>query len=219
MNEKPSFARRRYFINRKFQLEFSLRFLLIIAAASIAVMLLFFYNSRGTMTAGYTGSEVKLLQTGAYFLPSLILSTVVIVIFSCLAGTITLSLLSHRLAGPLFRFQATLDELSTGNLTLRSNLRDKDQFKGLADRINALSAVLDGKVGDIKNRAAEISSIIEDLRSVSASQPALKEEIALPLQEMTEKLVALQEAAGYFQTSHQKNTILEQSGEKRQLRR
>lgn len=204
MNEKPSYARRRYFINRKFQLEFSLRFLLIIAAASIAVMLLFFYNSRGTLTAGYTGSEVKLLQTGAYFLPSLIVSTVVIVIFSCLAGAIALILLSHRFAGPLFRFQATLDELGTGNLTRRFSLRKKDQFKGLADRINALAAVLDGKMGDIKSRVAEISRIIADLRSVSASQPALKEELALPLQEMTEKLLALQEAAGYFQTSQPK---------------
>ena len=204
MNEKPSYARRKYFINRKFQIEFSLRFLLIIAAASIAVMLLFFYNSRGTMSVGYTGTEVKLLQTGAYFLPSLIVSTAVIVVFSCLTGAIALILLSHRLAGPLFRFQATLDELSAGNLTRRFNLRDKDQFKELADRINALSAVMDGKIGDIKSRTAEISHIIADLRSVSASQPALKEELALPLQEMTEILLALQEAAGYFQTSQTK---------------
>ena len=156
------------------------------------------------MSVGYTGSEVKLLQTGAYFLPSLILSTAVIVIFSCLAGAIALILLSHRFAGPLFRFQATLDELGTGNLTRRFSLRKKDQFKGLADRINALAAVLDGKMGDIKSRVAEISRIIADLRSVSASQPALKEELALPLQEMTEKLLALQESAGYFQTSQPK---------------
>jgi methyl-accepting chemotaxis protein len=217
MNEKPSYARRKYFINRKFQIEFSLRFLLIIAAASIAVMLLFFYNSRGTLTVGYTGSEVNLLQTGDYFLSSLILSTAVIVLFSCLAGAIAMILLSHRLAGPLFRFQAVLDELSAGNLTRRFNLRNKDQFKDLADRINAMAAVMDGKMGDIKSRAAEISGIFADLRSISASKPALKEEIALPLQEMTGKLLALQEAAGFFQTSDQKNTLLEQSGEKREL--
>jgi methyl-accepting chemotaxis protein len=204
MNEKPSYARRRYFINRKFQLEFSLRFLLIIAAASVAVMLLFFYNSRGTLTAGYTGSEVKLLQTGTYFLPSLIISTIVIVIFSCLTGALIMILLSHRLAGPLFRFQAVLDELSAGNLTRRFNLRDRDQFKDLGDRINELAAVMDGKIGDIKDRAAEISHLIADLRSASDSQPALKEGISLPLQEMTEKLLALQEAAGYFQTSKPK---------------
>ncbi|HLA28053.1 MAG TPA: methyl-accepting chemotaxis protein [Syntrophales bacterium] len=201
MNKKPSLARRKYFINRKFQLEFSFRFLLIIAAASIGVMLLFFYNSRGTMTAGYSGYEVKLLQTGAYFLPSLILSTIIIVIFSCFTGAIALILLSHRFAGPLFRFQATLDELKAGNLTRRFNLRDKDQFKDLADRINALSAVMDAKMVDIKSMVAEISSIIADIRSFSASQPVLREELAAPLQVITEKLLTLQEAAGFFQTS------------------
>jgi methyl-accepting chemotaxis protein len=201
MNNKRSFLNRKYFINRKFQLEFSFRFLLIIAAASIAVMLLFFYNSRGTLSVGYTGTEVKMLQTGAYFLPSLILSTVVIVIFSCLTGAFAMIMLSHRIAGPIFRFNSTLDELIAGNLTRRFNLRGKDQFMDLADRINALSAVMDGKMGDIKGRAAEMSGILEDLRSLAASQPAINESISLPLREMEEKLLALQEAVDYFQTS------------------
>ncbi|EKD40563.1 MAG: hypothetical protein ACD_75C00011G0002 [uncultured bacterium] len=198
---KRSFINRKYFINRKFQLEFSFRFLLIIAAASIAVVLLFFYNARGTMTAGYMGTGVKLLQTGTYFLPSLVASTVVIVIFSCLTGAFAMIMLSHRIAGPIFRFNATMDELKAGDLTRRFNLRNKDHFKELADRINALSDAMDRKVGDIKSRADEISGIIEGLQSVSASQPAWKEELALPLQEMAEKLRALQEDAGYFNTS------------------
>jgi methyl-accepting chemotaxis protein len=204
MKNRRSFVNRKYFINRKFQLEFSFRFLLIIAAASIAVMLLFFYNSRGTLSVGYTGTEVKMLGTGAYFLQSLIASTVVIVIFSCLTGAFAMIMLSHRIAGPIFRFNATLDELIAGNLTMRFNLRGKDQFKELADRINALSSVMDGKVDDIKGKAAEISGIIANLRSDSASQPATKEEISIPLREMAEKLRALQEAADYFHTSQPK---------------
>ena len=204
MNNKRSFLNRKYFINRKFQLEFSFRFLLIIAAASIAVMLLFFYNSRGTLSVGYTGTEVKMLQTGAYFMPSLIASTVVIVIFSCLTGAFAMIMLSHRIAGPIFRFNSTLDELIAGNLTRRFNLRGKDQFMDLADRINALSAVMDGKIADIKGKSAEISGIIADLRAVSDSKPAIKEAISIPLQEMVEKLQALQEVAGYFQTSQPK---------------
>lgn len=194
MTERPSHPRRRYFINRKFQIEFSLRFLLIIAVAAIAVMLLFFYNSRGTLTAGYSGTEVKLLQTSVYFLPSLIISTIVIAIFACLTGTMVMILLSHRLAGPLFRFQASLDELRSGKMTLRINLREKDQFKDLADRVNALAEVMDGKIGDIKDQASKTARIVADLQSVPASQPAL-------LQELADNIAKLQETAGYFQTS------------------
>jgi len=201
MNEKPSHLRRKYFINRKFQIEFSFRFLLIIAAASIMVMLLFFYNSRGTLTAGYTGNEVKLLQTGTYFLPSLVVSTVIIVIFACLTGAMVMILLSHRMAGPLFRFQVVLDELSSGNMTRRFNLREKDQFKELADRINGMAGVMDWKIGEIKSNANEISAIVEELRSVPAGQPPVNGE---PLQEITKKLTALQKAADYFTTTQPK---------------
>jgi methyl-accepting chemotaxis protein len=198
---KPSYARRHYFINRKFQIEFSLRFLLIIAAASMTVMLLFFYNARGTLTAGYTGAEVKLLQTGDYFLPSLIVSTAVIIVFSCIAGAIGLVLISHRLAGPLYRFQATLDRLNSGDLTLRFNLRDKDQFKDLADRINALAGVMDWKMGEIKVRTDELCAILEGLRVATADRLPLKNDIAPGLQEMARKLAELQKTADYFKTS------------------
>ena len=204
MSEKHSYARRRYFINRKFQLEFSVRFLLIIAVTAIAVLLLFFYSSRGTLTAGYTGSEVKLLQTSAYFLPSLLLSTVGIIIFACLAGIVTMILISHRLAGPLFRFQKSLDELSSGDLTLRFNLRDKDQFKELADRINTFATTMDGKIDSVKTRASDLARLVADLQSVSAAHPALAAEVAPLVKEMTAKLSELQDAAGYFKTSQSK---------------
>jgi len=201
MSEKHSYARRHYFINRKFQLEFSVRFLLIIAVTAIAVLLLFFYNSRGTLTAGYTGSEVKLLQTSAYFLPSLLLSTIGIIIFACLAGIVAMILISHRLAGPLFRFQKSLDELSAGDLTLRFNLRDKDQFKELADRINTLAATMEGKIDSVKTGAAEIARLVANLQSLSAAHPALAAEMDLLVKEMNEKLSELQDAAGYSKTS------------------
>ena len=204
MNEKQSYARRRYFINRKFQLEFSVRFLLIIIVTAIAVLLLFFYNSRGTLTAGYTGSEVKLLHTGAYFLPSLLLSTVGIIILASLTGIVTMILISHRLAGPLFRFQKSLDQLSSGDLTLRFNLRDKDQFKELADRINVFATTMDENIDRVKTRASDLARLIADLQSVSAAHPVLAAEAAPLVREMAAKLSELQDAVGYFKTSETK---------------
>jgi methyl-accepting chemotaxis protein len=203
MNSKSPRVRRRYFINRKFQIEFSLRFLLIIAAAAVTVLLLFFYNSRGTVTAGYTGSEVKLVQTGVYFLPSLLASTAVIVVFACLIGALVMILLSHRLAGPLFRFQAVIDELASGNLALRFNLRDKDQFKELADRINGMAGLLDWKMGEIKGQAAQIEAILERLRQ-TASREAPFEKILPSLNDLAQRLTELQKAAGYFRTTQQR---------------
>ena len=47
-------------------------------------------------------------------------------------------LLSHRFAGPLERLEKELDEILAGNTAHRISLREKDDLKGLALKINAL---------------------------------------------------------------------------------
>lgn len=105
MSEKSLFRRRHYFIDKKFQTSFTIDFLLIIVIAAIALTLLFLFYSHDTVTVGYTGSEVKLLNTSDFFLPTLLLSTFAIIIISGVVGIIVLILISHRIAGPLFRFE------------------------------------------------------------------------------------------------------------------
>lgn len=205
MNNKPTFRRRHYYIDKKFQSVFAVKFLVIVAAAAMAFLALFLYNSQGTITAGYTGSEVKLLQTGAFFLPTLLLSTSVIIIVSGAVGLIVMILFSHRIAGPLFRFEKILGELYNGDLTLRFTLRDKDQFKELAERINGLSETMDQKIGHIKTQAAEISRLNTELHMLAASHPAHRDENELLLlEEITQRLLELQDAAKHFTTSQPK---------------
>ncbi|MBI2095017.1 MAG: hypothetical protein HYT89_02490 [Candidatus Omnitrophica bacterium] len=47
-------------------------------------------------------------------------------------------LVSHRLAGPLERLEKELDEILAGNTARRIALREKDDLKGLASKINSL---------------------------------------------------------------------------------
>ena len=204
MSEKPLFRRRRYFIDKKFQTNFTIDFLLIIVIATIAVTLLFLFYSRDTVTVGYTGSEVKLLDTGDYFLPTLLLSTSAVVIFSGVVGIIVLILISHRIAGPLFRFETILNELSKGDLTKRFKLRKKDQFAELANRINTLTEIMNVKIGSIKTQTAEIIRLISEVQRISAAHPDISTELEHPLREITEKLSELQDATNHFKTSDQK---------------
>lgn len=202
MSEKPSFRRRRYFIDKKFQTSFTVSFLIIIALAAIAGLALFLFNARGTLTAGYTGAEVRLLHTSDFFLPTLLVSTGAIIIVSGAVGAIVMILISHRIAGPLYRFEMILKELYKGDLTLRFKLRQKDQFTELADRINSLTETMNGKVGSMKAETAEISRLVSGLQTVSASHPVI--ELERPLREITERLAVLENAANYFKTSGQK---------------
>ena len=204
MSKRPVFRRRHYFIDKKFQTGFTIDFLLIIVIATISVMLLFLFYSHDTVTVGYTGSEVILLPTIDFFLSTLLLSTFAVIIVSGVVGIIVLILISHRIAGPIFRFDMILNELRKGDLTRRFRLRKKDQFSELADRINTLTEIMNVKISSIKTQTAEIIRLISEMQRISASHPTIRIELDRPLQEIKEKLSVLQDAANHFKTSDQK---------------
>lgn len=204
MPDKSSFPRRNYFINKKFQIDFAIRFLVLLVIAAIAALGMFLYQSKGTLTAGYSGSELRLLKTSNFFLPMLLMSTISVIIVTSIIGILVLIYLSHRIAGPIFRFQKVLNEMDKGDLTRRFTLRENDQFKELADRINDLARTMDDKFGLIKVQASELSRITQELHAISASHPALQKDLERPLQEIATRLTELQDAANHFKTSHTK---------------
>lgn len=59
--------------------------------------------------------------------------------------------ISHKIAGPLYRFAATLDEMSKGNLSMRVHLRKNDEAQFLADHFNETLAFLDTTLSKVKN--------------------------------------------------------------------
>jgi len=197
MNDKPRFKRRNYFINKKFQTDFAVKFLIVIIVAVIAVLGLFLYDMKGTITVGYRGSMVDLDHSAKFFFPWLLISTVGIIIIMGMVAFLLMIFISHRIAGPFFRFEKALSEIEDGNLTLQFNLRKHDQFKNLANRINALVKDMDGKVGHIKSQADEIIFLISDLKS----NPSFNPDLEPSLTEITKRLLELQAATNFFKTS------------------
>ena len=66
--------------------------------------------------------------------------------------------LTHKIAGPLFRFTKTFQSLSQGDLTLRIQLRKWDEAKGLALEFNQMMLALDQKISTVKKLAQNKSS-------------------------------------------------------------
>ncbi|MEK6582208.1 MAG: methyl-accepting chemotaxis protein [Nitrospirota bacterium] len=200
MANKPPFRRRNYFINKKFQTDFSIKFLVVIVIEAIMALGLFLYLSKGTLTTGYIGSELKISRTYDFFLPMLLLSNIIIVGVTGIIGIAVLIFMSHRIAGPMFRFEKVLDEISKGDLTYKFKLRQGDQFKELEKRINELTGTLDSKAGNLKSGLTEISKMLSRLQTLASAHSTDKDFERL-LQDISKKLIELQEAANYFKTS------------------
>ena len=201
MENRPPFRRRNYFINKKFQTDFSIKFLVIIVIEAVLAVGLFLYLSKGTLTTGYIGSELKITRTYDFFLPMLLLSNIIIVGVTGIIGIVVLVFMSHRIAGPMFRFERVLDGINKGELTHRFKLREGDQFKELEERINQLTDTLDGKAGDLQSRITEISKLFSGLQIPAAPAGHADKDFERLLQDISKKLTELQEAANYFKTS------------------
>ena len=72
---------------------------------------------------------------------------------------------SHKIGGPLFRFKANLEQIGSGDLTLRTKLRDDDQLKSFTDAMNSMTESLGEKVIDAKKAQEDLNSSLEGVKS------------------------------------------------------
>jgi len=75
---------------------------------------------------------------------------------------------SHRIAGPLYRFRKVFEALAQGDLTQRAGVRRKDYLAQDAEAINAMIDGLAARSSEIGERAAEAHSALSELVAISA---------------------------------------------------
>ena len=73
--------------------------------------------------------------------------------------------LTHKIAGPLFKFGQYFQELTKGNLSIRIRLRKFDEARNLELRFNEMAAALDASVAKMKRIVREMprEAVIEEL--------------------------------------------------------
>lgn len=152
--------RRNYFIKKKFQLTFIFRFLILILIEAALIGGLFMYISTDTVTTGYFNSILTIERTPNFFFTPVVFIVLIVVIGVTISGMIIFILLSHRIAGPLYRFERDLEEIAAGDLTKRINLRKTDQLVDFKDALNSLVESLDHRMGLIKTSFAELKELL-----------------------------------------------------------
>ncbi|MFA6054591.1 MAG: methyl-accepting chemotaxis protein, partial [Thermodesulfovibrionales bacterium] len=70
--------------------------------------------------------------------------------------------LTHRFAGPIFRFEKSIEEMTKGNLNFRIYLRAKDEGKELAEKINILIDMLSSNIKEMRRLSEEVNNKLTD---------------------------------------------------------
>jgi methyl-accepting chemotaxis protein len=58
--------------------------------------------------------------------------------------------ISHRIAGPVYRLEQDLDKIARGDFSLRIRLRRKDELTSIVEGINKVLDKIEGKQGRVK---------------------------------------------------------------------
>lgn len=201
MPGKRPYRRKTVFIKKRFQADFSIKFLAIIVIESVLAAGLFYYLSRGTLTAGYSGAVLTIARTRDFFLPTLLLSDLVILAVTALGGMALLVFVSHRLAGPLYRFEKSLGEIAGGDLTHRFSLRENDEMKEMGERLNDFSSKMDDAVFAVQDAVAGLEKDADRLSTLLSAGHSDRHALAEAVGDISAKVERLKASSGRFKTT------------------
>jgi methyl-accepting chemotaxis protein len=179
-SEVAKIKRRQYFVQKDFQFKFILKFCIVLLIGIIISTGLLLLFSMNTLTSSFEQSRLIIKNTAFAIIPSVFLSNLITLALITLLTIIVTLIISNKLAGPLFRFQKELKEISEGNLTQVIKLRKNDQITGMADSLNQMRTGLKNSILSIKE---EVEQIIE-----SASGQDIPPELINQLNHLNQKI-------------------------------
>jgi methyl-accepting chemotaxis protein len=190
-----NFFRRRHFIINK-DLQFSLLtisifylllFLVVIGSILfIPVMIELDQVDYASDQAVQAASKIMYLHSK--FWPAVVFALILIALHSIRT--------SHKIAGPLYRFDRLFESMKEGNLSSKITLRKGDYLINEMDNINEMLESLQIRVQEIKDAQSGLNEAISECKDVVSH--ASKDEISKRMNDITEKGDQLGERLAYF---------------------
>ncbi|MEE4364566.1 MAG: methyl-accepting chemotaxis protein [Desulfotignum sp.] len=205
MSSHSHYKRRNYFIKKEFQGRYIFHYFVLAALGSILFIGIFSFFSANTLSITYDNYHLQLGVTpGILFKKILSTQWVFIVLGGIIVVFVTL-MLTHRLAGPFFRFERTLDAMLSKDLSDKLFLRKKDQGKTLAKKLNNFNHMLGNNLTDMQRYNEKIAVYSRTLQHVLETSPDMDK--TLEIAEARALLDEIQKSSQTIQAMVQAYTI------------
>ena len=123
-------------------------------------------------------------------------------------------LIFKKIAGPLYRFRWAFEELKSGNLQLRFQLRKKDYLHTEGEALNDMIKVLSERFGSMKLSAEEMIECLGELEKTANNGSEWTNSQVGLLRTQRRELEKLIEAVHFFRTDsseQEKSGVMEES--------
>ena len=194
---KKRYKRRKLFISKDFQGRLIFGCFLLIAGGGVLFNVLLGALSVDALTLSHSNHDFQLSQTPLMLLKQILTANWFLIIIG--GGFVMMAslLLSHRIAGPMFRFESTLDNMRKGRLDNTIRLRGKDEGKELAHKINEFNDQLSQSFRAISQNSKALQILIEQASTLDLPEGE-KEQLAGLCWSMQEHNRKITNTCNYF---------------------
>lgn len=120
------------------------------------------------------------------------------VFLSMLLSAILSIFVTHKFAGPLYRFQETLRRMAEGDFAQRVKLRKGDELRELEEILNQFLANVGSAIADLREKEAAVQEKLDALIAKLKAGEAGRAELLADLEELRARQQEAREILGRF---------------------
>ena len=162
--------KRNYLINKDLQGKLGLQILLLAIAGMVFLGILFAFSSADHLTISYNNNKIDVGSTPSVLLVDLLRSEGIFLLVGGLLIIAITIFLTHKIAGPIYRFEQTLKAMCSRQLDQGIYLRKGDEGRELGTLINDLNLLLTEDILEIKDIASRLADSEEKTRLVKLTE-------------------------------------------------
>jgi methyl-accepting chemotaxis protein len=150
-------------VQRDFKLKFGLKLCMLTIAGMLALSIFIFFATAENLGGTYRSAIYTIYNLKVHIFPLMFASFYSIFILAVVTAAIAVIAVffSHKIAGPIYRLEKTLDSIASGDLTASANLRSGDQLVELATEVNSMTRTLNHSIRGCGDSLREIKGCEE----------------------------------------------------------
>lgn len=158
-------------IHNDFTLWFQIKYCLVMLMSLATTSLLIYLYFRHGLGESYSAALTTLTQVEDALPVSLLVTFIIQSLLLLLFSIAILLFVSHKIAGPIYRFEHSLRCIDDGDLQHVARTRDSDQVKLMVSALNRLIASLRNKYTSLQGIEQELNQIIRQQENGESANP------------------------------------------------
>ena len=166
---KRAWRRRNYFIKKDLQGKYIFIFFIFMIAGSYLFTVIFGLMSSDSLTMVYQDHNLHLGKTPVVLLKELLRAHWIFIVTGGFLVVLASVFLTHRFAGPLYRFERSIEEMTRGNFNFEIRLRSRDEAKELAEMLNGFNTEISSRLREARELTDTMGSHLDAAQSAAAT--------------------------------------------------